>query len=55
MRTFNCGIGFVLCVASDEVEPTLEILEAQSELAAVIGEIVTSDTVPGNGQLLIGA
>jgi phosphoribosylformylglycinamidine cyclo-ligase len=38
-RTFNCGVGMVLCVAPDDVEQTLQILAAQGEQASVIGRI----------------
>ncbi|MCH8141092.1 MAG: phosphoribosylformylglycinamidine cyclo-ligase [Proteobacteria bacterium] len=55
LRTFNCGIGFVLCVDAESVDPTLESLEANGEKATVIGEIVTPDAVAQAGQLLIGA
>ena len=55
LRTFNCGIGFVLCVDAEAVDPTLESLEVNGEKATVIGEIVTPDAVAQAGQLLIGA
>ena len=55
LRTFNCGIGFVLCVDAEAVDPTLESLEANGEKATVIGEIVTLDVVAQAGQLLISA
>jgi phosphoribosylformylglycinamidine cyclo-ligase len=38
-RTFNCGIGMVLCVAAADVEQTLAILTDQGESATVIGHI----------------
>ncbi|NKB31942.1 MAG: phosphoribosylformylglycinamidine cyclo-ligase [Pseudomonadales bacterium] len=38
-RTFNCGIGMVVCVASDEVETALSVLNSDSDSAMVIGEI----------------
>ncbi|HCS26639.1 MAG TPA: phosphoribosylformylglycinamidine cyclo-ligase [Spongiibacteraceae bacterium] len=42
-RTFNCGIGFVLCVAPEHAEAVLDMLKQQGEEASVIGEIQTSD------------
>ena len=54
LRTFNCGIGFVLCLPADEAEAALKLLERQGEQAAVIGEIVPPDTEPGAGQMLLG-
>ena len=53
LRTFNCGIGFVLCVEADAVAATLDILEANGETATVIGEIVARDAAVQAGQLLI--
>ncbi len=39
-RTFNCGIGLVLCVRSAEVNVALDTLAQQGQEARVIGEIV---------------
>ncbi|HKK14001.1 MAG TPA: phosphoribosylformylglycinamidine cyclo-ligase [Gammaproteobacteria bacterium] len=38
-RTFNCGIGMVLCVAPEDVDAALEHLQAEGETAWVIGAI----------------
>ncbi|WP_372809591.1 phosphoribosylformylglycinamidine cyclo-ligase [Litorivivens sp.] len=38
-RTFNCGIGFVLCVDAANEEAVLDMLKQQGEIASVIGEI----------------
>jgi phosphoribosylformylglycinamidine cyclo-ligase len=38
-RTFNCGVGMVVCVAASDVEQALAILSEQGETAAVIGTI----------------
>ena len=54
LRTFNCGIGFVLCLPAGEAEAAVKLLEQQGEQAAVIGEIVPPDTVPDAGQILLG-
>ena len=43
-RTFNCGIGMVLCVAEEDKTKTLEILKQQGETVYELGEIQTSDT-----------
>ncbi len=51
LRTFNCGIGFVLCVANDEVAEAMHALEAAGESRRVIGEIVPA----GERQLNSGA
>jgi len=42
-RTFNCGIGLVLCIAPDDVTQTLEILKQQGETAWKIGSIEPSE------------
>lgn len=42
-RTFNCGIGMVVCVAPDLAEQTLEILSREGETAYRIGEIASSN------------
>ncbi|TQV76865.1 phosphoribosylformylglycinamidine cyclo-ligase [Aliikangiella marina] len=41
-RTFNCGVGMVLVVAADELDKSLEILNALGEQAWHLGEIVES-------------
>lgn len=38
-RTFNCGVGMVVCVAAAEVEQTLTSLRASGEIAWPIGSI----------------
>ncbi len=39
-RTFNCGIGMVICVAAEDVERAINRLEKSGEQVCVIGEIV---------------
>lgn len=39
-RTFNCGVGMVICVAPEQVETALACLQAHGENAWVIGQIV---------------
>ncbi len=41
-RTFNCGIGMVICVAKKDAEQAQQILEAEGETVVAIGEIKTS-------------
>ncbi len=38
-RTFNCGIGMVLCIRADDAQQTLDILSQQGEQAWQIGRI----------------
>lgn len=40
-RTFNCGVGMILCVAAKELENALAILKANGEQPWVIGEIIS--------------
>ena len=46
-RTFNNGIGMVICVSQDDVESALTLLEQYGETAYQIGHIAsTEDTQP---------
>ncbi len=38
-RTFNCGVGMVICVPAAQVEQCLNLLQAQGETAWVLGNI----------------
>ena len=38
-RTFNCGVGMVIAVASENAEQALKVLSEQGESPWVIGEI----------------
>ena len=38
-RTFNCGIGFVLCVAAEQLAPAIDLLQAAGQQALHIGVI----------------
>ncbi len=42
-KTFNCGVGMVLCVADDDTDSTLKLLQQLGETAWVIGKIEKSD------------
>jgi phosphoribosylformylglycinamidine cyclo-ligase len=56
LRTFNCGIGFVLCVARDDVADALKTLESAGEAPTVIGEIVEAgERKLASGQLLLNS
>lgn len=41
-RTFNCGIGMVLVVDTEDTDQALELLTASGETAWKIGEVVSS-------------
>ena len=56
LATFNCGIGFILCVPERDAAKAIEALAAEGERAHQIGRIVPADTQPsGPNQLLITA
>ncbi len=42
-RTFNCGIGMVLCVAADRVDEVTSALNASGEVVHVIGVVESGD------------
>ncbi len=46
-RTFNCGIGMVVCVPADQAEKAIEQLNSAGEHATVIGHIVPRGDDPG--------
>ncbi len=52
LRTFNCGIGFVLCVAPEFEDDLLDSLTRAGEMAVPIGRIVTATTRPEAGHLV---
>ncbi len=43
-RTFNCGIGMVICVSEENADDALRILSQQGEQASVIGKIIPAET-----------
>ncbi len=56
LRTFNCGVGFVLCVAAADVPAALTALEQSGEAPVVIGEIVAAgERRLTSAQLLLNA
>jgi len=46
LRTFNCGVGLVLCVAAEDAERVIERLTASGEHAWPIGWIEPSEGAP---------
>jgi len=42
-RTFNCGIGFVLIVAADQVASVTAAVEAQGLAQWTIGKVTQAD------------
>ncbi|MES9974524.1 MAG: AIR synthase-related protein, partial [Candidatus Thiodiazotropha sp.] len=43
LRTFNSGIGMIVCVAQKETETTLKLLNDMGETAWVVGAIESAD------------
>jgi phosphoribosylformylglycinamidine cyclo-ligase len=43
LRTFNCGIGMVVCVAAADAERATELLQAQGETVYRLGQIEACD------------
>lgn len=43
-RTFNCGVGMVICVAKSEQDKALAVLREHGEAPFVIGHVVTRTT-----------
>jgi len=42
LRTFNCGVGMVVCVAEADADQTIELLNSQGEQAWRLGQIEAS-------------
>ncbi|MBB3047729.1 phosphoribosylformylglycinamidine cyclo-ligase [Litorivivens lipolytica] len=49
-RTFNCGIGMVLCVDASQTESVMDMLKQQGESASLIGEI---QSCPEDGERVV--
>ena len=52
LRTFNCGIGFVLCVAPAFEDDVLDSLARAGEMAVPVGRVVTAKTRPAAGHMI---
>ncbi len=46
LRTFNCGVGMVVCVSAEDAKQTLTLLEELGETAWQLGEIHATDGAP---------
>ena len=55
LRTFNCGVGYVICVADADVEQACQRLVENGERAFPIGRVVEPDTVAESQQVVISA
>jgi phosphoribosylformylglycinamidine cyclo-ligase len=45
-RTFNCGVGMVICVAADEADAALAALREAGETAWRLGHVAAGDGEP---------
>ena len=52
LRTFNCGIGFVLCVAPAFEDDLMDSLIRAGEAAVAIGRVVTATAEPEAGHVV---
>ncbi|MBV1905111.1 MAG: phosphoribosylformylglycinamidine cyclo-ligase [Pseudomonadales bacterium] len=53
-KTFNCGIGFVICIPEQDTRKTLDLLQHEGEQAIVLGVVIKADGAePGQSQLLL--
>jgi phosphoribosylformylglycinamidine cyclo-ligase len=53
LRTFNCGIGFILAVPADTADAAQQTLQDLGEASVRIGRIVPAGTKPGPTERLI--
>lgn len=53
LRTFNLGVGFVVCVAEGDVDGVVGTLTEAGEQARVIGRMVPNGSTPASGQLVV--
>ena len=55
LRTFNCGIGFVICLPEAKVATAIDKLADLGETPILIGEIVARATESQPGQIIVPA
>jgi len=46
LRTFNCGVGMVVCVSGDDEQEAIELLQKHQEKVWRLGTIEASDSTP---------
>lgn len=46
LRTFNCGVGMVVCVAEADLTRAMQILQSAGETAWILGHIEAADGAP---------
>jgi len=45
-RTFNCGVGMVVCLPADQAQTAIDLLETAGERACIIGAVEAGDGDP---------
>ena len=45
LRTFNCGIGMIVCVPAEQKDLALDTLKAQGENAWQVGVVESADNL----------
>ena len=53
LRTFNCGVGFVLCVRPGAEQAVMRAVEAAGDEPVLVGEVAAAGVSPVAGHLLI--
>lgn len=43
LRTFNCGVGMVVCVAPEDADRTIELLQSKGETVWKLGQVEATD------------
>ena len=54
LRTFNCGMGYVLAVPPGDEDAVHHALAAAGETAVAIGDVVAAGAAPAPGRLVVG-
>ncbi|MDA1075678.1 MAG: phosphoribosylformylglycinamidine cyclo-ligase [Proteobacteria bacterium] len=54
LRTFNCGIGYIICLAQSQAEEAMTVLVEEGESPIRIGTMVRAGHKAAPGQILIG-
>jgi phosphoribosylformylglycinamidine cyclo-ligase len=54
LRTFNCGVGYIICVPAADLATAMSVLRDEGEEPVHIGQMVAADHVADSGQIVIG-
>jgi phosphoribosylformylglycinamidine cyclo-ligase len=53
LATFNCGIGYIICLPAAEVDKAMHVLREHGEAPLVIGDIVAAGTVSMAHEIIV--